>query len=183
MNNNKPSVTLNSFVLRQTAASRFSHFEGEMETVAKLAAEHFESASEGYKPGVLLVPVPAEGFRSGVVELTPDTKLRTTFEARREGETPFLQTVAIGASKLPAAVVEIVLYSHATLAADGENTGEADYEVVSINARPTPEPEPQTPVAMARNFLGLEGGTAATYTAEQFAESIRYWSTRAMAGE
>ena len=39
-----------------------------------------------------------------------------------------------------------------------------------------------TPMAMARNFLALPGGTKAEYTAAQFAEAIIYWSTRAMHG-
>ena len=38
------------------------------------------------------------------------------------------------------------------------------------------------PVAMARNMLGLPGGSEATYTAEEFATAIVYWSTRAMCG-
>jgi hypothetical protein len=63
-------------------------------------------------------------------------------------------------------------------------TGE--WQVVSINARDTAEPEPPTPMAMARNMaaaLGLPegvGGSARTYTAEQFVEATLYWSRRTM---
>ena len=60
---------------------------------------------------------------------------------------------------------------------------DCEWELVSINARPTPEPEPLTPDTMARNFLELPGGTKADYTAEEFARAILYWSCRAMLGE
>jgi hypothetical protein len=36
------------------------------------------------------------------------------------------------------------------------------------------------PVTMARNFLGLVGGTRGEFTAEQFAKSIMYWATHAV---
>ena len=97
-----PTFALNSFVSRQTADSRFSHFEGSSEELLDLVASNFDKAKPGYKDGVLLVPVPCNGFFSGVVEITPETTLRATFEARREGEAPFVQIEAVGAPKLPA---------------------------------------------------------------------------------
>jgi hypothetical protein len=121
-------------------------------------------------------------FYSGVVELTPDTKLTARFTARRGTEEPFVEVYAHGA-KAPAEHVEIVLYSRALLVEEGENPAvDVDYEIVSINARATADPEPMTPMAMTRNFLGLPGGTKAVYSAAQFAESIAYWSKRAMCG-
>jgi hypothetical protein len=36
------------------------------------------------------------------------------------------------------------------------------------------------PMTMARNFLVLEGGTKGDFTAQQFAESIVFWSTHAL---
>ena len=100
-----------------------------------------------------------------------------TFGARRAGEEPFITVTSWGA-KQPAAVVNIVLYSHETLVEDGDASSEADYEIISINARTTLEEEPLTPVAMMRNFLELTGGTKAEYSAEDFAKSIHYWSAR-----
>lgn len=180
-----PSIGINPFVRRQTVESRFSHFEGDLQRVANMAKDMFSKAKPGYRDGVLLVTVPAEGFFSGVVEVTEETKLKTTFEARRKGEDPVLVTVAIGAEKLPAENVELVLYRRDVLLEEGEDSAPTgcEWELVSINARPTPEPEPMTPDAMARNFLALPGGTKAEYTAEEFARSILYWSCRAMAGE
>lgn len=174
-------VGINSFVKRQTRHSRFSHFEGKLEVVAAMAQEHLSEGVPTNREGILVVPVPADGFFSGVVKVTSTTNLRATFEARCEGEQPFVQVVATGADKLPAAVVELVLYHHTALTPD-ERTTEDEWELVSINARPTAECEPLTPMAMARNFLGLPGGTKAEYTAEEFAKAIEYWSKRVMAG-
>jgi hypothetical protein len=179
-------IGTNAFVKRQTADSKFSHFEGSWEELEHLVEEYFGVALPGYRDGVCLVPVPPEGFYSGVVELTVDTPLKATFEARHAPEDAFVQVVALGGEKLPARAVNIVLYRHDVLAADGDATLDADgghayeWEIISINARPTEEEEPPTPMAMARNFLGLPGGTKAEYTTEEFARAIVYWSRRAM---
>jgi len=177
-----PTIGINSFVTRQTAESRFSHFAGTLEGVAKLAELGFDAAKPGYRDGVVLVSVDPLGFFSGVVELTEETELVSIFAPRREGEKPVIQTTAKGGEKLPARYVELVLYRRDVLLEDGEPTTDADWELVSINARATEGEEPMTPDAMARNMANLEGGTAAAYTAEQFMESILYWSSRAMAG-
>ena len=175
-------IGVNDFVRRQTADSKYSHFAGSFEDLAKLTEQHFAEANPGYRDGVILVPVPTDGFFSGVVEVTPETPLRATFTARRKGEDPYLMVEAIGGDKLPAQVVEVVLYRHDVLMAEGNASTEAEWEIVSLNARPTEGPEPQTPMAMARNFLGLPGGTKADYTAQDFAEAIVYWRKRAMRG-
>jgi hypothetical protein len=175
-------IATNSFVRRQIADSKFSHFSGSWEQLEALVEMHFEKAQQGYKDGVMLVPVPCEGFFSGVVEVAEGVELKATFSARRKGEAPYLDVVALGGAKLPAKAVEIVLYRHDVLAADNEQSTDAEWEIISLNARPTEGPEPMHPMAMARNQLGLAGGTKAEYTAEQFAGAIVYWSTRAMKG-
>jgi len=199
-------IKCNAFVKRQTAESPFSffadmppcpaypagrtadwrtlevHVEECMEEPAKLDA----IVKDGYKPGVVVLSIPPgfAGFRfySGVTVLTETTPLRARFAARRPEEAAFVEVQAIG-HKTEAVAVDIILYSRALLVEEGE-IPEADtaYEIVSINARTSTEPEPMTPMAMARNFLALPGGTKAEYTAVQFAEAIVYWSTRAMHG-
>ena len=177
-------IGINDFVRRQTPESKFSHFVGSWENVVELAEANFASAKDGYRDGVVLVPVPFDGFYSGVVEVTPETPLRAEFSARREGEDPFLSIVAVGGEKLPAAAVDVVLYRRDVLLEEGPGgvSTQAEWEIVSLNARATEGPEPLTPVAMARNFLELVGGTKATYSAEEFAAAIIYWSRRAMRG-
>jgi hypothetical protein len=170
-------IIVNQFAKRQTPDSSYSHFAGSWEELAGLAEQHFPSAKPGYKDGVMLIPVPAERFHSAVLKLDYGTKLVALFEARRPGEEPFINIGAVG-SKAPARVVQLVVYRQDILGMDASGE-KADYEVISINASPT-ENEPMTPVAMARNFLGLPGGTKAEYTAEEFARSIDFWSTHAM---
>ena len=171
---------LNELCRRQTADSRFSHFEGPEADLLGLVSAYFDTRTPGYRDGVWLVPVPAERFFSGVVKVVEGMELKAHFGARRTGERPYIDIIAVGGEKLPAQTVNIVLYSHDTLGSDA--TTDAEFEVVSINASAETGTEPLTPIAMARNFLGLPGGTAASYTADEFAQAIVYWSQRAMRG-
>jgi hypothetical protein len=170
-------IVLNEFVRRQTPESPYSHFTGSEAELVELVSAHFHEGRLGYKPGVLLVPVPPEKFRSNVVSVTPETQLRAIFEARREPEARFLSMRAKG-EKAQAKHVFIVLYSKGVL--DNEAMTDADWEIVSINARESEIEEPMDPMTMARNFLVLEGGTKGEFTAQQFAESIVFWSTHAL---
>jgi hypothetical protein len=198
-------VGVNPFVRRQSPESQFSHFNGTWEELVALVEENLDKphcVKPGYRDGVQLVSVMPDRFRSGVVEVTESTPLRAVFNARRKGENPYIQVEAVGGEKLEALVVDIVLYRHDVLAADGDATkcekcdgsGEEpcdacggtghvyEWEIISINARPTLKEEPMHPMAMARNLLGLPGGSAAKYTPEEFANAILYWSHHAMCG-
>ncbi len=186
MTTTRTLALVNTFARRQTAESKFSHFGGSEDQLLELVEACMEQAKAGYRDGVILVPVPPENFFSGVVEVSTDTPLRAEFGARAKSEAPYINVVAAGGEKLPAAAVEVVLYRHDVLGADAtrNEAGEpvAEWEIISLNARATEGPEPMSPMAMARNFLALEGGTKAEYTAEEFARAIVYWSTRAMRG-
>lgn len=156
----------------------FSYFEGTPEELAALVEAHLhEGKPAPGRQGVLLVPVPPSRFLSGVVRVSAETRLTAVFEARRRGEDPVITVKAEG-EPAPAVAVDIVVYSHEALGADA--SGPYEWEVVSVNARDTLGDEPPHPVAMARNQLGLPGGSPANYTADEFARAIIYWSTRAM---
>lgn len=172
-------IGLNDLVRRQTGDSKYSHFRGTWKELVELVESHFDEARQGYRDGVLLIPLPSGNFFSGVVELSESTPLYAKFAARRKDEEPYLQVTAAG-EKSPAKAVEVIIYRHDVLGDDA--TAEAEWEIVSLNARSTVEPESMTPITMARNFLGLVGGTWAEYTAQEFAESILFWSKRAMRG-
>lgn len=174
-------IICNSFVKRQTPDSQFSHFAGTWEALEGLAEINFDKAKPGYAPGIFLVPVPAERFFSGVVTVTEGTTFVTVFKARREGEQPFIDVMAKG-PKTQAVVANLVVYSKDALKGDA-STIPADYEIVSINTQTSEVPEPMTPMAMARNFLELPGGSKAEYMAEEFARAIVFWSQHAMRGE
>ena len=59
---------------------------------------------------------------------------------------------------------------------NNENTTSADWELISINAIPKGlDKLPMGPVTMMRNQLNLVGGTKASYTKDEWAESVRFW--------
>jgi len=163
---------------RHQRGTGLSYFEGTWGELVQLVQDHFADRAPGYRDGVVLVPVPPDRFVSGSVALEPGVRLSAAYEPRRPGEDPVVQ-VRAHAPQARAQAVDVVLYSHATLAEDGDASGDADWEIVSVNARPTVEPEPMDPVAMARNQLGLPGGTTATYTPEQWAQAVWYAATHA----
>jgi hypothetical protein len=172
-------IVVNPFCKRQTPDSKYSHFDGSWDELVELVQNHFGGSEEG----MVAVNVPAEKFFSGVTKLGEDSVLNAEFAARRKGEEPYVQVTAIGGAKVPASSVQVILYSHETLAEDVSS--DADWEIVSINASSTTrdgEAEPPTPVAMARNFLEMAGGTKREYTAEEFARAIIFWSQHAMIG-
>jgi len=176
------TIKTNPFVRRQTKSSKFAHFEGTWEELERLTETHISEAKPGYRDGVVLVPVPPDGFFTSVVEVTTDSKLWASFEPRRRGEDPLVQVTARGNAKTPAAAVDIVLYRHDVLAEGNEHSCDADWEIVSINARPTKEDVPMDPVTMARNFLQMEGGTKGEFSADDFAKAIVYWATHCQVG-
>lgn len=218
---------LNNFVHRQTALSRFSHFEpasgnprDTLIDLDALVAYHFDKATWATDPAdldltsgprlikdradgkvikLILAPEDCKGFFTGVVRADHETVFKTVCSVRERalpGERPFIHSVALNGKKTPAVYVEIILYHVSALSveertytpegADKAVVQEAEWQVVSINARDTLAPEPPTPQAMARNMaahLGLPegvGGTARLYTAEEFVQSILYWSDRTM---
>lgn len=172
------TVKCNSFVMRQTKDSSFSYFDGTWEALEDRVLQNFANYTPGYKEGVRLISVPANGFFSGIVAITPETELIAKFAPRREGEEAFISIHARG-QKLPAKHVDIVVYSKAVLAENNENSTSADWEIVSINARITDEPTPMDPITMMRNQLHLAGGTKGEFSGDDFAKSIYFWSKHA----
>jgi hypothetical protein len=176
------SFAVNSFARRQTPESGFSHFGGGEDQLLAIVKDNFDNAKPGYRDGVVLVPVPPEGFFSGVTALTAGQKMVGTFEGRRAGEEPRKQLRAAEGAKLPAAAVDIVLYRHDVLGDDAST--EATWEVVSINARPTVEEEPIHPETLLHNHFGSDGGTETGMTdaelVAQLRESFLYWKDKAM---
>jgi hypothetical protein len=181
-------IKCNNFVKRQTMSSPFSYYCGTWEDLEELAYLWFDDARPGYKEGVQLITVPARGFFSGLVQLVPQsadglaTPLVAEFKPRAPGEDAVVAVTARGA-KQPAAYVDLVIYAHDVLVEEGSASTDAAWEIISINARVAEAPEPMLPVTMMRNFLGKTGGTRATYTAEEFAASIEFWSKHAMKAE
>ena len=184
------NIKCGKFVKRQTPESGHSHFEGTWEELEHLVIselEYDESSGArgggiiklGYRPGVILVRLPPNQFRSAIVELNENSKLIANYAPRREKEAPFIRVSAKGKKQL-ATHASVVLYRHDVLAENNERETDAEWEIVCIKARTSEEDEPMDPYTMARNFLHLEGGTKGDFTAQQFAESIVYWNNHCM---
>ena len=160
-----PTFTINPFARRQIANSRFSHFAGTDQDLLNRVAAAFESF-DGDASKVVVLAVPADGFFTGHALAEAGMKIEAKFESRRQGAAPRFHMGRVvedyEAAKVPAVAVNIVLYPSTMLALNGDNSLLAEagnYEVVSINARPTVEEEPIAPEALIANHLGEDGGT------------------------
>lgn len=174
------SVIVNPFVLRQTVDSPFSYFDGTWEELCQIVESNLHNATQGYRPHVKIVPVPADRFVSGVVQLTEGMELVSTFISRRAGEEP-RKTVTARGAKTPAKFVNIICYHSSILEKDA--AGEDCWEVISINAAAV-ENEPIPTETLLYNYFGGSGGTTTAYTPEEFIaalhESWSYWRDKAM---
>jgi hypothetical protein len=177
-------IAISDFVRRQTEKSQFSHWTLFDDELIALVESNFSKAKKGYRDGVCLVPVPPKGFYSSVVKLEPGDKLAGVYEARKEGETPRKSVFSVKRNKLPAVSVDIVLYSHETLAENNEQSCDADWEIISINASPTEDEMPIPTGALIANHLKLSGGTDTKMSDSDFVallrKSVEFWSDKAL---
>lgn len=182
------TIHRNSFSLRQTESSRFSHFSGTTRHLLSLVEENLDKGTPGYRPGVLEVPVPAHGFFSAIVELQEGDTLVGGFDPRRPGEEARKWVAVPGSRKMAAKSVTIILYSSELLAEDGDNElppEEGNWEIISINASVSESGrEPMPPETLMANYFGESGGTDTQMTPEEFvkalAESRAFWKNKAM---
>jgi len=177
------TVAVNDFVRRQTKESSFSYFEGSEAVLIELVTENLDKKTPGFVPGSFEVPVPPQGFYSSVVTLEAGDALIGKFEPRAEGEKPVKTMRALKGEKVPAGQVQVIVYDHATLLRDKQNSTDADFEIASINATLDPEKSPLTPEALDRNHFGEDGGTPTCRSAEEYVEqhkiSRAYWYNKA----
>jgi hypothetical protein len=177
---NMVSIRCSEFVKRQTKDSRFAYWEWTWEELEALVLKHFSEQQPGYRDGVVLIPVPPEGFYSSIIRVHAGDELSSTCEARQDGEGPAIVTTVLNQSKTPARKVDIVLYRSDVLDEDHSRSTDADWEIISINASPIEQDVPMHPLTMAHNELHLEGGTKAEYSKEQYLNSIIFWSQYSM---
>jgi len=127
------------------------------------------------------------GFLSGVVTLAEGTDLVGSYKARRPGETPRKSTGAVGAEKLPAKSVDVILYASTVLAEEGSNelfAEDGNWEIISINANPCEGEMPINPNVLMHNHFGSDGGTKTGLSDEDFVKTLReaflFWKDKAM---
>lgn len=181
------TIGVNELVRRQTANSEFTHFEGEdWDRIVQMTLENFDRAKDSYRPGVCCVPVPPDGFRTGVVRLESGDRLEGHFRSRQEGEEPRkdVRVVREGVTKGPCVAVDVVIYRKDVLAETDDGTTDCDWEIVSVNGRVTEEDQPIHPDTLIANHFELDGGTATGMSSEKFEralrESVLYWKDKAI---
>ena len=102
--------------------------------------------------------------------------MKAEFVCRRENEEPYIQVRALNGNPLIAGKVEFILYHHDVLAENNEHSTDAEWELISIHALPEGiEKLPMGPVTMMRNQLELKGGTAGTYSSDEWANAVNFW--------
>lgn len=179
------TVAMNDFARRQTDISAYSYYDGTEAELIALVAAHMKEPKEG--TGILSVPVPAKDFYSSVIELEEGADLMGKYEPRRKGELPTKTMHAVEGEKMPAKMVHVILYSHAALAEDGDNSTDADWEIVSINAEHGGKESPKTPESLMRDYYREEGGTALEVSVQAFVKLLKvsrdYWRNKAMLKE
>jgi len=184
--NKEDTFAISNFVRRQTKESRFSYYDGTENELLDLIKSNANDWVAGYRDGVALIPVPPENFFSGIVLLAAGDRFEGRYEARQEGEEPRKATWAIDGKKAPAKVVELVMYSHDVLVENNEQSSDADWELISINASPTEEAAPIPVEALLANHFQVSGGTSTNMTAQEFETELRksflWWRDKGMAG-
>ena len=175
-------VSVNEFVKRQTKFSGKTYSE---ELSFDFFAKHAEQKiinndfKQGYRPEVIIVKLDKKYVNKVIcpyVRITKSTKLSAQFVRRRENEEPYIQIRALNGKLIKAGSVELILYHHDILYENDENTTDAEWELISINALPMGiESMPMGPITMMRNQLELIGGTKAKYSSDEWAESVQFW--------
>jgi len=188
-----PEIAVSQFVRRQTKESEFSYYDGKWEDLVKLVTTHFPNALLGYRDGVCLVSVPVNDFYTSVVQfytsvvqLNEGDELEGVYLPRQTGETPRKRVWKKNGQKMPAKYCEIVLYRHDVLAENNEQSCDADWEIISINASPeggVPEGGiPLTVGTLLANHFQDSGGTATHMSPEKLVHALRvsyfYWKDK-----
>lgn len=176
------TIAISNFVRRQTHASQFSHWTHDDSTLRGLVSDNFCNAQPGYREGVILVPVPPQGFYSNVVKMKDGDILLGVYKPRKDGEEPRKQTFVLNGEKMPAVLVDVVLYRHDVLAEGDERSSDAEWEVISVNAEIDDATSPIRPGTLMANYFLDSGGTATGLSfgefTKQLAESREYWKDK-----
>jgi hypothetical protein len=178
------TIAISNFVRRQTPESQFSHWTWNDEELLTFVREKFNEAKPGYRDGVILVPVPALGFYSNTVQMVENDIIVGIYKPRQASEEPRRQTFVLGGNKLPAQRVDIVLYRHDVLVEGNEQSCDAEWEIISVNAEITDGtvPSPMKPSTLMANHYVMSGGTDTGMTPEGFQaalkRSVEYWKDK-----
>jgi hypothetical protein len=122
---------------------------------------------------------------SGVVEISHYNinLLQSGYKARREDELPVLARwfSSKHIKREKATFLDLILYSKEQCSKEGEDIGDADYGIVSINGVMNVHEDPMLPTTMIRNALGIEyGGSGVPLDEEAYMRSVEFWDKHAI---
>jgi len=148
---------------------------------------NWERRKPGYRDGVVLVPVSPDacvwGFDCPIVELKDGMVLTGKFTSRVPNEEPRKKISVPNVPPSQARYVDIVLYRRDVLAEGNENTGDYDWEVVTVLPK-LHEEQPMPPDTLMYNHFKLNGGTDTKMDDATFVKALResfiYWKDKAM---
>jgi len=172
---------IRSFDTRNSTQSNYGGTWDELEVLVEANKDNFEPGTGSVDNDVILVNVPADGFRTSIVEITEENAHLVTENStvRAEGEKPVVMKI-INMDKSPAKYVQIVCYRADVLAKDDHRTTDAEWEIVAILAQ-SDKVVPMHPTTMLRNSNHDKGGTYREYTDKEWADSQAYWANHAYA--
>lgn len=183
--NPAPDVAVHDFVSRQTANSEFSHWVFSDEVLVERVQARFHEQRPGYRDGVIIVPIDANGVYCPIRKLRNNDTLIVEYKPRRDGESPRRHEYLDGVNKAAACHVEVVLYHRDVLYESGEQAY-GRWNIISVNAGVDLEDlnAPMKPETLLHNHFGSDGGTDTQMDAEAFVKelerSFNYWKTRAL---
>ncbi|MGY8763597.1 MAG: DUF3228 family protein [Fidelibacterota bacterium] len=175
-------VAVSQFVRRQVKGSGKTYSKTmSFEAIAEHAEIQMENGhfSNGYRDGVRIVHCNISiigEFFCPIIKLNENSELVSKLVRRRPEEDLYIQIRAIKGTPLKAEAVNLILYRNDVLSENDEQSTDAGWELISINAIPSGlKKMPMGPITMMRNQLELPGGTKAHYSSDEWAESVRFW--------
>lgn len=147
---------------------------------------NWDKQKKGYRDGVVLVPANPEGFFCPLVRLVDGMFLNGKFSPRIDGEEPRKKISVPNVPKTPAKFVDLVLYRKDVLEETHENTGDFEWEIITVLPK-IDEDQPMPPDTLMYNHFQLSGGTSTKMTDSEFVEELKksfvYWKDKAMVYE
>lgn len=148
---------------------------------------NWEKRKPGYRDGVVLVPIDIDAISYGltcpIVELRDGMVLTGKFTSRVPNEEPRKKVSVPNVPSTPARFIDVVLYRKDVLAEGNENSGDYDWEVVTVLPK-LHEEQPMPPDTLMYNHFKLSGGTDTKMDDATFVKALResfvYWKDKAM---
>lgn len=178
-------VGISNFIRLNTNPKVFS---GDWDDLRNQVTENLNNTvyTQGYRDGVVLVPVEPKHFKCPVFKLKDTMNFSGQYKKRVQDEDPRKSTwIDLVDGFEPAKSVNVILYSRNVLLESKNTVTGAEWDMIMIQALDSNEPAPMDPQTLMYNHFQQSGGTTTNMTPEQFEialkESFLYWKDRILA--